>query len=666
MEEKEFELEKEYLANVLNEIDNQRKQKQGELVAITKEKKEFSLHFSDDYYYMDDEEALSEGDILAEFDKSWEHTQKIIYRLNRQEYSPYFGRIDFIESTKNKPISYYIGVNNLFKLGDEIPMVCDWRAPVSSMFYDFELGSAEYASPNGKINGEIVLKRQFEIKNKKLLKAFDSSLTIGDEVLKSVLSGPSSKKMKTIVSSIQKEQNQIIRNNSSNNILVQGVAGSGKTSIALHRIAYLLYQNKNTLKAEDILILSPNTLFSSYISDVLPELGEENMSQMSFYKLANDELSYLNKQLETREQNLSEVLNNKTRLNQVAYKHTYDFYESLVQFSERYFDVAFVPKDLKFGKDVIKAQELAKLYNQTYSSKTPAVRVEWIIDYIIDKLNINKAVQEISERLKKIIYPFFIECDIIKVYADFLTNIGMEFSFNHKGEIRYDDLAPLLYLTNYFFGLKKRKEVKYLIIDEMQDYSFVHYSIFNSIFDCNKTILGDINQCIEKIMTKDDLKKLQEMCNADYIELNNAYRSTYEITSFANNIKNIDCKKIERHGEIPVVENISKNEFCERIEEIFNNNEYNSLAILTKTETEAKNVYMLLSNLDEVSLNLTADDEPAKICIMPSYIAKGLEFDAVIIPYYNKENYKSFIDKNLLYVSSTRAMHLLKLYDFEG
>ena len=664
MEEKELELEKKYLNKVLKEINSQRNSKQRELALIAKEKKEFSLHFSDDFYYMDDEEALGEGDILAELDDAWDRTQTAIYTLNRQEYSPYFGRIDFIAKKKRKPTSYYIGVNNLIKSGASIPLVCDWRAPISSIFYDFELGDAEYAAPQGRQTGNVVLKRQYEIKNKKLLKCFDSSVTIGDEILKDVLSRPSSKKMKTIIASIQKEQNKIIRNNTSKNMLVQGVAGSGKTSIALHRVAYLLYQNRQTLKAEDVLILSPNTLFSSYIADVLPELGEENISQMSFYKLAKDELSFLNRSLETREQNLNEALKDDVRLNQIAYKHTKEFYESLKSFCERYYNVAFCPKDLRFGKDIISAQELCKLYNQTYISKTPAIRVEWIVDYIIDKLDIKTAIREISERLKRIIYPFFEEANIIKVYADFLANIGMEFSFNEAGEIRYDDLAALLYLANYLFGIKKRNEVKYLIIDEMQDYSFVHYHLFNQIFDCSKTILGDINQCIEKIMTKQDLNELAQMLNAEYLELNNSYRSTYEITEFANGLKNIQSKAVERHGEKPKIEKINLCDFQNKIKELCTNENYNSIAILTKNEEEAKKIYLHLSGFDSVSLNLTPNDEPNKICVMPSYISKGLEFDVVVIPYCNKNNYKNFIDNNLLYISSTRALHLLKLYNF--
>lgn len=655
----QIELESKYLKSVIKEINSQKIQKQRELQTLEKEKREFSLHFADDFYSMDDEEALGEGDMLSELDEAIYGAKKSYDRLLRQEYSPYFGRVDFVQRGKRKPTSYYIGVNNIVKQGKDVPLVCDWRAPVSSLFYDFELGLAEYFAPSGKVLGQIELKRQYKIKDKKLLKMFDSSLTIGDNILKDVLAGSASKKMKTIVSTIQKEQNKIIRSNSSKNMIVQGVAGSGKTSIALHRIAYLLYQNKNTLKAEDIVILSPNAVFADYISEVLPELGEENMSQMSLYRIANEELSFLKKGLEKREDCLFEVQNDKKRLNQVAYKHTYEFFESLKTFCQKYFDLAFVPKDLKFGKDIITAKEMQTLYEQTYISKSPAVRVEWIVDYIIDKLNIETSVNEVAHRLKRIIQPFFVETNILNIYANFLTSIGMNFGLTKDFKIKYDDLSSLLYIANYFMGLKKRSEVKYLIVDEMQDYSFVCYNVLNSIFDCKKILLGDINQCIEKIMTKEDLQTLTQMFDAEYIELNKAYRSTYEITDFANKIKNLNCQKFERHGCDPKI--IEAKNISDCICKMAENSNYNSIAIITKNEKRARELYIELSDIDGLELVVDADQSCGKICIIPAYIAKGLEFDAVIVPDYNAKCYKTFLDNNLLYVACTRALHELVL-----
>lgn len=656
MQEQDFEQEKKYLDKVLKEIRSQKQHFAKQLNGLENQKKNLSKNYADDYYYMDDEEALTEGARLAEFDTLIDYTANNISRLNRQEYSPYFGRIDWQENGTRNPVSYYIGVNNLVAEKSDKPLVCDWRAPISSLFYDYELGKAQYFAPDTTFLGEIKRKVQYDIKDSKLLKAFDSSLTIDDEILKDVLSGNASKQMKAIVSTIQKEQNQIIRFSQNKNMLVQGVAGSGKTSIALHRVAYLLYQYKDTLKAEDVLILSPNKLFGEYIASVLPELGEENMSQMSFYRLAQTELNFLGFDLEKREDNIDEIIGDNQRLNQVAYKHTYEFFESLNQFCREYFNLIFKPKDMKFGEQTILASELENLYYNTYKTKSPAVRVEWLVDYILDKLNINEQITEIAKKIKLMLYPFFEQTNIIKIYADFLTNIGMQFSFNQKEQIRYDDLAPLLYIANYFLGIEKHNEVKYLIIDEMQDYSFVAYSVFNDIFDCNKTILGDINQCIEKVMTSEDLQKMQQLMNAEFVCLNKAYRSTCEITEFANRQKNIVGDCVARHGES--VKMIKSSNQENDISEIIKKCEkYSSIAILTKERKEAEDIYVKLSNNEEISLNVDYDNDISRICIMPSYMAKGLEFDVVIIP--NEESYISYLDKNLFYVSSTRALHEL-------
>jgi len=659
MNKEEILLEEKYLKKVLKEIESQKGYNYNIINSLEKQRKNLSENFSEDYYTMDDEEALTAGEELGRLEGLIDFSKQNIDKLSRQQYNPYFGRIDFCLKGKRKSLPYYIGVNNLIKQNSEIPLVCDWRAPVSSLFYDYELGDASYNAPDGTFAGKITLKRQYEIKNGILKNAFDSSLTIADDILKNVLSQKTSKKMKTIVTTIQKEQNKIIRNTTSKNILVQGVAGSGKTSIALHRIAFLLYQNKNTLKAEDILILSPNKLFSEYISDVLPELGEENISQESFYSLARKELKFIGLEFEKREDNINELITNVKRLNEVAYKNTYEFFESLQAFCKSYFDIAFKPKDLKFGPNKIKASELENLYYNAYKQKSPAVRIEWIVDYILEKLDVSEGLDKIVPKIKNMIYPFFENSNILKIYAHFLANIGMQLSLNEKEEVRYEDLGALLYITNYFFGLSKQKKVKYLVIDEMQDYSFVHFDVFNSIFDCNKTILGDINQCIEKIMSKDDLLKLVDMLKCEVIEMNKAYRSTYEIVEFANKIKTTNCKSVERHGSEPkVLNNDINSAMTEILKECEN---FNSIAILTKTKEEALEVYKNLCVVDNVSLNIEYNTDVERVCIMPSYMAKGLEFDAVVIPNYNKKNYKNTLDINLLYVSSTRALHSLYL-----
>lgn len=646
--------ENQYLNNVNLEIDEQLEQNQQLLQVLEAQKKEFSKYFSDEYYTMDDEEALEGGDKLSEIDSLIYYAKKNIDKLNTQKYSAYFGKVEFEEEGKNLP--YYIGVKSLTSPERELPFVCDWRAPVSSLFYDYELGQAEFEAPDGTRKGTVKQKRQFVIKNGKMEKCFDSSLTIGDEILKDVLSQNSSAKMKNIVSTIQKQQNKIIRSKSYQNMVVQGVAGSGKTSIALHRIAFLLYQNKDKIKAEDILILSPNKLFSEYISDVLPELGEENMSQMSFFRLAQKELFFIGLELEKREDNLEELTSDIKRLNEVAYKNTYEFYESLQEFCKNYFDLIFKPKDLKFGETIIKKDELLKLYNQTYSQKMPAIRVEWLVDYIMDKINVEN--NDVASKIKNMLYPFFEETNVINIYATFLANIGMTMTLNNKGQIRYDDLAGILYITNYYFGLNKYKEVKYLIVDEMQDYSYVHLDLFNCLFNCNKIFLGDINQCLEKVMTQDDLNKYCEMTNSELVLLNKAYRSTYQITKFASQIKNLKIDCINRQGNNVSEISVLKNKLNALINEIINNNkDKNSIAILTENISCAKEVYELLNIEEDLSLNINYDEPLSKVCIMPSFMAKGLEFDVAIV--IESKHTLGQIKENLKYVACTRAMHEL-------
>lgn len=646
--------ENQYLNNVNLEIDEQLEQNQQLMQVLDAQKKEFSKYFSDEYYTMDDEEALEGGDKLSEIDSLIYYAKKNIDKLNTQKYSAYFGKVEFEEEGKNLP--YYIGVKSLTSPERELPFVCDWRAPVSSLFYDYELGQAEFEAPDGTRKGTVKQKRQFVIKNGKMEKCFDSSLTIGDEILKDVLSQNSSAKMKNIVSTIQKQQNKIIRSKSYQNMVVQGVAGSGKTSIALHRIAFLLYQNKDKIKAEDILILSPNKLFSEYISDVLPELGEENMSQMSFFRLAQKELFFIGLELEKREDNLEELTSDIKRLNEVAYKNTYEFYESLQEFCKNYFDLIFKPKDLKFGETIIKKDELLKLYNQTYSQKMPAIRVEWLVDYIMDKINFEN--NDVASKIKNMLYPFFEETNVINIYATFLANIGMTMTLNNKGQIRYDDLAGILYITNYYFGLNKYKEVKYLIVDEMQDYSYVHLDLFNCLFNCNKIFLGDINQCLEKVMTQDDLNKYCEMTNSELVLLNKAYRSTYQITKFASQIKNLKIDCINRQGNNVSEISVLKNKLNALINEIINNNkDKNSIAILTENISCAKEVYELLNIEEDLSLNINYDEPLSKVCIMPSFMAKGLEFDVAIV--IESKHTLGQIKENLKYVACTRAMHEL-------
>lgn len=663
MNENEILHEKEHLTNVLFEIDKQTTKVEKQINDLEKEMEELKHHFSEEYYNMDDEEAVCGGDELDEQETVIFATKNSLYRLKKQRLSPYFGKIDFCENGYTHAVPYYIGIFSLTD-GGEYPVVCDWRAPISSMYYDYEVGSAKYTAPVGIIEGEIKNKRQFKIKNSKMEYVFDSNLTVSDDILQQELSNNSSMQMKNIVSTIQKEQNKIIRNEDENVLFVQGVAGSGKTSVALHRAAYLLYAHKDTISSDDILILSPNNIFSEYISQVLPELGEENIMQTSFYQIAKQELNTLTPALETREEMLINLsYGNLERLNEVAYKNSLDFCESLKIYLKTYVSLRFSAKDLVFGETKIKKEIIEELFNKKYLDKTPAVRVGWIADYIVDQLNVGKHAEEIYPRVKKLIYPMLGISDIMLIYQDFLEKIGMKFSLLENGKVRNEDIASLLYIKDYILGVESYKQVKYLIVDEMQDYSPVHFALISKMFDCKKTVLGDINQCIEKIITPNDLKIMANIMGAkNIIHLNKTYRSTYEITDFADNIKNLNSDKVARHGEKP--QPLGFDNLEEEVEYISSvikkSGEYNTIAIITKTQQQANLYYSMLSEFDDLVL---ADENStiSKLMIMPASLCKGLEFDVVILPSCTKQNYHNFMDKNLLYVSCTRALHKLYL-----
>ncbi len=662
MNEIEKQKEQEHLDNVLKEIDGQIDNKNKQIEDLENEMAELNHHFSDQYYFLDDEETVVGGNELDEQETLINQTKEQYYKLKKQRLSPYFGKISFKEETDSGAKDYYIGIFNLTN-GTDVPVVCDWRAPISTMFYDYEIGKASYRAPIGLISGDITSKRQFKIKDSKMEWCFDSSLTIDDDILQKELSQNSSQKMKNIVSTIQREQNSIIRDES-NILFVQGVAGSGKTSIALHRVAYLLYKYRDKYKSSDILIISPNSIFSEYISNVLPSLGEENIVNISFMDIAKNELSTLTNQLETREQALEDLTTNTKRLNEVAYKNCFEFADSLKQYLNAYVDFSFNPKDFVFGDLKIKKEEIEKLYSQKYKDKTPAVRISWIADYILDKIDVQDDKGEVYARIKKVIYPMFISQSLTEIYADFLANIGLTFSYTNQNKVRYEDIAPILYIKNYLLGLSKLSKVKYLVIDEMQDYNPLQFEMFDEIFACPKTMLGDMSQCIEKLLDENDLDRIAKIVEAkEIITLNKTYRSTCEITHFADSIKGIHSQTVDRHGEEPQVftfDNI-ENE-CKKIVSLVNENasKFDNIAIICKNKKEAEKYYSYLYELDDLKL---MDDGSllSKIMIMPASICKGLEFDMVILPNVSTQNYNNFLDKNLLYVSSTRALHKLYL-----
>lgn len=597
-------------------------------------------------------------------------------RLTKILAIPYFGRIDFLEKKENsKVMPIYIGIHTFYDPESRATLIHDWRAPVSSMFYDHELGEAGYRSPSGEIKGEISLKRQYRIRGGKMEFMIESALTVHDDILQKELSSNVDDKMKNIVATIQREQNQIIRNKDICTLIIQGVAGSGKTSIALHRIAYLLYTFRDSISSKDILIVSPNKVFSDYISNVLPELGEETVPETSMEPILSGVLEHKYK-YQTYFGLVNELLEkpSSSLIDRIAYKASFGFISELNKFILHIENTYFKAADVKLTKYItIPAPFIEEQYLR-FNRYPIRRRFEAMADYMLDMLKIQYAFTVTTagrNLLKKEIRLMFAGNNDIQVYKDFFkwtNNPGM---FNHrKGHtLEYSDLAPLAYLHLALEGNGNQPcRVKHLLIDEMQDYSPIQYKVIQKLFPCRKTVLGDAGQSVNPYGSSTAETIQKSLTASEIMKLCKSYRSTFEITDFAQKIHpNAELEPVARHGEKPQIL-----QFGSAVEELsgimglistYRKSGYKSLGIICKTEQQAKEMAdMLKSYANDISfLSSQSSAFVQGIVITSAHMAKGLEFDEVIIPQTDERNYRSEIDKSMLYVAVTRAMHRLTL-----
>ncbi len=596
-------------------------------------------------------------------------------RLSKILDIPYFGRIDFKEQKSScDAIPIYIGIHTFYDSVQKKNLIYDWRAPISSIFYDYESGKASYTSPAGTINGEISLKRQYRIRNGKMEFMIESSITIHDDILQKELSAHADDKMKNIVTTIQREQNQIIRNGDAQILIIQGVAGSGKTSIALHRIAYLLYEMKGKISSKDILIISPNKVFANYISNVLPELGEEIVPETSMEQILSDILERKYKFQSFHEQ-VTELLENPTPdfINRIRYKTSFEFISQLDKFILYMENNYFKATDIKLTKRLTLPAEFIEEQFKRFNRFPMRCRFEAMTDYILEmtaiKYNYTVTTTD-KNRLKKEIKKMFAGNNDIQIYKDFLkwqhSTEMLKIRKNHT--LEYTDLAPLAYLHLALDGYIIQTHIKHLLIDEMQDYSPIQYKIIQKLYPCRKTILGDALQSISPYGSSTAIMIQKAFSTGEVMKLCKSYRSTYEITNFAQKIQiNNELSPVMRHGEYPTILrfNTPKDEISGILELIstFQKSGYTSLGIICKTETLAqKLVTVLQTETNHINFLSSQSSIFTKgIIITSAQIAKGLEFDEVIIPQVNDENYHSIIDKSMLYVAVTRAMHKLTL-----
>ena len=597
-------------------------------------------------------------------------------RLTKILAIPYFGRIDFLEKKENsKVMPIYIGIHTFYDPESRATLIHDWRAPVSSMFYDHELGEAGYRSPSGEIKGVISLKRQYRIRGGKMEFMIESALTVHDDILQKELSSNADDKMKNIVATIQREQNQIIRNEDIRTLIIQGVAGSGKTSIALHRIAYLLYTFRDSISSKDILIVSPNKVFSDYISNVLPELGEETVPETSMEQILSGVLEHKYK-YQTYFGLVNELLEkpSSSLIDRIAYKASFGFISELDKFILHIENTYFKAADVKLTKYItIPAPFIEEQYLR-FNRYPIRRRFDAMADYMLDMLKIQYAFTVTTagrNLLKKEIRLMFAGNNDIQVYKDFFkwtNNPGM-FKMRKGHTLEYSDLAPLAYLHLALEGNGNQPfRVKHLLIDEMQDYSPIQYKVIQKLFPCRKTVLGDAGQSVNPYGSSTAETIQKSLTASEIMKLCKSYRSTFEITDFAQKIHpNAELEPVARHGEKPQIL-----QFGSAVEELsgimglistYRKSGYKSLGIICKTEQQAREMAdVLKSYANDISfLSSQSSAFVQGIVITSAHMAKGLEFDEVIIPQTDERNYRSEIDKSMLYVAVTRAMHRLTL-----
>ncbi|MFW5435812.1 HelD family protein [Paenibacillus apiarius] len=594
-------------------------------------------------------------------------------RIQKLMQSPYFGRVDFIGDDETEEQAFYIGVHAFADEHGPENLIYDWRSPISSMFYDFNAGRAFYTAPMGQVDGEIRLKRQYKITDGTMEYMLESSMNINDDVLQKELSRTADEKMKQIVATIQKEQNVIIRNETSNELIIQGVAGSGKTSIALHRIAFLLYRYKERLSSRNVLIISPNKVFSDYISNVLPELGEEPIMEVNMEELASRELAGVCK-FQTFYEQAAELIDSADErgIDRIKHKAAMDFVHELDSYIEHMDAEYFLPADIRI--DTVSISKEAVLSSYHAAKRMPVKqRLEKTASVIIAGARAEdgqKVKASTAKKIKSAIKKMFRFEDMLALYKDFYHYIGKPDMFNWKQvkTLEYADVFPLIYLKIHFEGTASYHDVKHLVVDEMQDYTPIQYAVLSKLFKCKKTILGDNTQTVNPYSSSSFAEIKKVFPEADVVELLNSYRSTIEISNFSQKIKrNSKLIPIERHGDEPSI--IKCGSINHELEEIvrfvrdFLKAEHQSLGIVCKTPIQAEYVYQSIRHASEAIylIDFNSDEFRDGIIVTSAHMAKGLEFDQVIVPFADASAYQTELDQSLLYIACTRAMHKLNV-----
>lgn len=664
---------KKYLSIVTEKIEKKIEELGTTIQEVQKDIEGMHAYYWENYTEMDEygyENFDNQQALLAQVNAKQEHAKELM-KLKKMLDSPFFGSVDFIYEEEEEVNSFYVGISNFAEKSGSVPLIYDWRAPVSSLFYDYDKGEASYEAPGGLMEGEITSKWQYKIRDGRIVYEFESDMKIDDDILKQELGSNSDVQLKNIVRTIQKEQNAIIRNTKDKILVIQGAAGSGKTSVALHRIAYLLYHDRKYLKSSNVLILSPNSVFSDYISHILPELGEENIREMSFDLFAYRELKGIVGDIEDRYHHIENSMKGLVNEDRYRWKQSEDFIGAVEGFLVLLEDRLIDFKDIEYKGLYKSAEELLALYFNKFTDIPVLERMEAVMEYCIDEYETlcgRDLSDEELEFLREKFMSMYETRDVYEIYNWILEENGLATLPDVSVEERvlaYEDVYPLLYLKQRLCRGKKHKDIRHLVIDEMQDYSYLQYVILADMFSCKMTILGDRAQTIDSEI-HDVLKFLPKIFGKKnplrIIEMKDSYRNTLEIAKFAEKVSGVSgINYLERHGK--EVEETEFETMEAALEEILMQADlgpegYETAAILTMTEKEAKEIYTVLKERRDHVFYIDRDSTNFRkgITVTTYYMAKGLEFDQVFVvggnpshPFYSQ----------YLYICATRALHEL-------
>ena len=602
-------------------------------------------------------------------------------RFRKMLDSPFFGRVDFCYDGDDEPEIFYIGIGNFAERPGELPLIYDWRSPVSGLFYDFDRGPASYLAPGGEMTGEICSKWQYKIRDGKMIYGFESDVKIDDDILKAELGSNGEVQLKNIIRTIQKEQNAIIRNTKDRILVIQGAAGSGKTSVALHRIAYLLYHDRQNLKSSNILILSPNGVFSDYISHILPELGEENIQEMSFDLFAYRKLQDTAADCEDRCDQIEREMRDPKAAERFALKQSQAFVDQMEGFALELEDELMNFSDVSYKSFVKSESEIITLFYDKFADIPLLSRMDAVAETFIDEIEtlLNRDLPE-EERIPLIekFRKMYETMDFYVLYNRFLKKEGYQTLPRRpleKRKLRYEDVYPVLYLKYRLSRQAERSNIKHLVIDEMQDYSRLQYLIIRRMFSCKMTILGDRTQTMAD-QQQDVLRFLPGIFGKDLrrIEMRKSYRNTVEIASYAANLIGVtDPELFERHG-MPVLErDVTDLEAAlrEAVDTLFPEEKtYETAAVIVPDEKTAERAYLILREIlaekdfdceKRLSwLNRDSSSFKKGLTVTTFYLAKGLEFDQVFSIFPKDEKREMMMQAQ--YIAATRALHELRVY----